>query len=93
MRSSTIVALAAIAAAAPSLAAPVQYARDSSSAQAPSSNESDALSLGTVSSIVSVAAPVVSGIINHFKNKYVFFYPLPEEDLMVPSQRQLEPAS
>ena len=92
MRSSTIVALAAIAAAAPSLAAPVQYARDSS-AQAPSSNESDALSLGTVSSIVSVAAPVVSGIINHFKNKYVFFYPLPEEDLMVPSQRQLEPAS
>ena len=70
MRSSTIVALAAIAAATPSLAAPVQYARDtSSSSQAPSGNESDAISLGTISTIASVAAPVISGIVDHFKNK------------------------
>lgn len=91
MRSSTIVALAAIAAAAPSLAAPVQYARDSSSAQAPSGSESDALSLGTVSTIASVAAPVVSGIIDHFKNKYVLLCSRREASLILLSQRQLEP--
>ena len=59
-------------------------------------DESDALKLpklSTLGNIFSFAAPVVGGIIDHFKNKYVFFYPLPEEDLMVPSQRQLEPAS
>lgn len=32
---------------------------------------SAALSLGTFASIASFAAPVIGGIINHFKNKYV----------------------
>lgn len=37
-------------------------------------DESDALklpSLGTISTIASVAGPVISGIIDHFKHKYV----------------------
>lgn len=69
MRSSTLIALVTVAAAAPAFAAPVHFARDTaSSAQAPSGNESDAISLGTVSTIASVAAPVISGIIDHFKN-------------------------
>ena len=80
MRASTIVALAAIAAAAPSLAAPVAspaaaYSRraTTSSGTAPVATGSDdvssALSLGTVASIASFAAPVISGLIDHFKNK------------------------
>ena len=71
MRSSTFVALAAVAAAAPAFGAPIstpQYTRRGASSSSPE-DQSDAISLSTISTIASVAAPIVSGIIDHFKNK------------------------
>lgn len=69
MRSSSAVfVLAAAAAVAPAFAAPVSqpsFARRQTTA---TPDDSDAISLGTIGTIFSLGAPVVSGIIDHFKN-------------------------
>lgn len=80
MRSSAIVAFVTLAAVTPALAAPVvgpaftsnaRRATTSSTTPPPSSapvDESGALSLGTIGTIFSLGAPIISGIIDHFKN-------------------------
>lgn len=69
MRSSSAVfVLAAAAAVAPAFAAPVSqpsFARRQTTA---TPDDSDAISLGTIGTIFSLGAPVVGGIIDHFKN-------------------------
>jgi hypothetical protein len=69
MRSSTVFTLAVLAAsAAPSFAAPLS----STTFAKRSEDESNAISLGTIGTIASVAAPVINGIIDHFRNKREF---------------------
>jgi Ca2+-binding EF-hand superfamily protein len=73
MRSSAILSIAALASAAPSLAAPlstVQYAKrqtQGSTTATPADDDSAALSLGAISTIAGFAAPVINGIVNHFR--------------------------
>ena len=87
MRTSTIISVLALAAVSPAFAAPlsapsyVSNARrattsgnESSPPPASSTDDSGALklpSLSTIGTIFSLGAPLVSGIIDHFKNKYV----------------------
>lgn len=78
MRSSAVLALALVAAAGPALSAPVaspataNFARaESSTASSSSDVSSEAIKLGTIGTIASFAAPLIGGIIDHFKNKFV----------------------
>lgn len=81
MRSSAVLVFSVLATAAPAFGAPVAvpYARDTASAPPPTSStppptgtattaESAALSLGTIGTIFSLAAPVISGIIEQLKS-------------------------
>lgn len=77
MRSSTVLAVAVLAAAGPALSAPtlpLRTARSSSSgtfSTPPPSNDgtSGAIDLSTIGNITSLALPLITEIIDHFKNK------------------------
>ncbi|GJE88250.1 hypothetical protein PsYK624_043330 [Phanerochaete sordida] len=66
MRTSALVAFVALAVASPACAAPFNpvFARDAPAADA--SDDSGAISLKTVGTIGSIAAPLVGGVIDHF---------------------------
>lgn len=84
MRSSAVIALALVAAAGPAFAAPVapstgNFARANTNRPSTSSStdvSSEAISLSAVSTIASVAAPLVGGIIDYFKNRYATTTPV-----------------
>ena len=62
MYSSTVIALAALAAVAPCFAAPTLIQERGVTP------ESDAISLSTIGTIASVGGSIIGGIIDHFKN-------------------------
>ncbi|PSS35589.1 hypothetical protein PHLCEN_2v1466 [Hermanssonia centrifuga] len=73
MRSSAVLALAVLATAGPAFAAPISSGPSTStftspSPSAPAPSDSGAISLGTIGSIASFGIPIISGIIDHFKN-------------------------
>ena len=70
MRTSTLVALVAVVVASPALSVPVQlalYARETPTPEA--TDDSGAISLKTIGTITSIAAPVIGGIISHFTDR------------------------